>query len=131
MAKRSTSDEKRAPDAPRASRKGKAGKDLVLVHGRAPDGTLHVLRQRGDRVEAGAMRAVEEGKPLAGEVVKLTPRAEAPILFDAETIHRGPAAADAAAGDGPAQVASDAYRKNWSRIFGAGARRRAAAELPN
>lgn len=132
MAKRSTQDEEpgSGPPAVRPRPAAPANEDLVLVHGRAPDGTLHVLRQRGGRVEAGAMRAVEEGKPLTGELVKLSPRKEAPILFDAETLYRAPEGERAGA-DGPARVASDAYRKNWSRIFGAASKRRAAAELPN
>jgi hypothetical protein len=101
-------------------------KDLVLVHGRTKDGTgLGVLRAREERLEIGTMRPLEEGKPIHGEVVKLTPRPEMPLLFDAETQFVSPEAPvtkngseDAATpGVGPPQVASDTYRKNWDAIW--------------
>src|ERR1700704_4158755 len=97
-------------------------KDLGLVHGRTKDGTgLGVLRARDERLEMGTMRPLEEGKPIHGEVVKLTPRPEMPLLFDAETQFVAPDASlakstpenTAAAGAGPPQVASDTYRRNW------------------
>ena len=108
-------------------------KDLVLVHGPTPDGKgVNVLRAREQRIELGTMRPLEEGRPIHGEVVKLTPRPELPILFDAETQF---SATDAQSTDettpeatgrarsargttaGPAQVASDSYRKNWDAIW--------------
>lgn len=112
-------------------------KDLVLIHGRTKDGSgLGVLRARDERLEIGTMRPLEEGKPIHGEVVKLTPRPEMPLLFDAETQFSalsalsGPEAPTAetdaapqsrelaaAAGVGPPQVASEAYRKNWDAIW--------------
>jgi hypothetical protein len=100
-------------------------KDLVLVHGRTKDGTgLGVLRARDERLEMGTMRPLEEGKPIHGEVVKLTPRAEMPLLFDAETQFVAPEAIapkstsdNAVVVAGPPQVASDAYRKNWDAIW--------------
>jgi hypothetical protein len=100
-------------------------KDLVLVHGRTKDGTgLGVLRARDEHLEMGTMRPLEEGKPIHGEVVKLTPRAEMPLLFDAETQFVASEAPpeksgseNAAAGAGPPQVASDTYRRNWDAIW--------------
>jgi hypothetical protein len=120
-------------------------KDLVLVHGRTADGNgLNVLRARDQQVEVGTVRPLEEGRPLQGEVVKLTPRPEMPNLYDAETQYQPPKAANAAGvgkasdeppqsegrptNNGPAQVASDAYRKNWDAIWKRPAKRRA---LPN
>ena len=109
----------------------------MLIHGRTKDGAgLGVLRARDERLEIGTMRPLEEGKPIHGEVVKLTPRPEMPLLFDAETQFSAPSALSApeaptaetdaapqsrelaaAAGVGPPQVASEAYRKNWDAIW--------------
>jgi len=118
------------------SRDGADAKDLVLVHGQDPQGNLRVLRKKSDRIELGALRPVQDGRSIDGELVKLTPRPEAPILFDSETLYapprRAPESADARpteapreprlSADGPAQVASDAYRSSWNRIFGSGKR---------
>lgn len=105
-------------------------KDLLLVHGPTPDGTgVNVLRAREERLEVGTMHPLAEGRPIHGEVVKLTPRPEMPMLFDVETqvAAPAPAAKESSAGDtaaetrgtsaGPAQVASDAYRRNWDAIW--------------
>jgi hypothetical protein len=83
------------------------------------------------------MRPLEEGRAIHGEVVKLTPVPESPVVFEAETQYAPPNAGlaadapNAAAGKtepparaqgrsratGPAQVASDRYRKNWDAIW--------------
>ena len=107
---------------------GKRSKDAILIHGVSEDGeTMAVLRTREDRVEAGVVRAVKEGQPIAGEVLKLTPRPEFPLLCDVEV--QVPANVVNAAGgsDGasrapgsrgrPAQVATDSYRENWDAIW--------------
>lgn len=104
-------------------------KDLVLVQGPAIDGNgVTVLRAREERLELGTMRPLEQGRPIHGEVVKLTPRPELPYLFDAET-QLTVAASTAEGADksepsesrgtsaGPAQVASATYRKNWDAIY--------------
>ncbi len=92
-------------------------KDQVLVVGKRTDRpALHVLRRRGDAVEAGVLQAAEEGKPLAGELVRLTPTRDSSLLFDAETVYDG-RSAEASKRTGPAQVASKRYRKNWDRVF--------------
>lgn len=92
--------------------------DVVLVHGRSEDGkTLAVLRKRGETLSAGLLSAAEEGKPLHGDLVRLTPREGAPFLADVEVLHEAPRAplADRA---GPAQVSSPAYREGWNAVFG-------------
>lgn len=65
------------------------------------------------RVQAAQIRAVQEGKPIpeSAEVIKLQDREDG--AYDVETIlpPRAPQ-------KGPAQVASDRYRKNWDAIFG-------------
>jgi hypothetical protein len=107
-------------------------RDIVLVHSPTADGSgVNVLRAREQRLEVGTMRPLEEGRPLHGEVVKLTARPEQPYLFDAETQFASPEATRSGsdvAGPrasaelrgtavGPAQVASDSYRKNWDTIW--------------
>ena len=95
-------------------------KDLALVVGPSPDGRgVHVLRRRSESatVEAGVLRPLEEGRAIAGEVVHLAPRPEAPFLFDCETdeeLSTGHAARDV----GPPRVATEEYRRGWDAIWG-------------
>jgi len=89
--------------------------DTIFVYGKGDD-AYSVLRERGESVELGALREVEEGKPLHGELVKLSRRAEHPLLFDVNVLHD--ATPKLAERNGPAQVASDAYREGWEIIFG-------------
>ncbi len=84
------------------------------------------MRARGDRLELGAVRPLREGVPITGEVVTLRPRPSFPALCDVET-HFEPAAqnndrkelaAEAVVQrTGPAQVATDEYRRNWDAIW--------------
>ncbi len=115
---------KRAGGAAEAAPPADSG-DMVLVHGKTEDGQgLEVLRKRGDEVYAGQMRPIAEGKAITGEVVSLRPRAESPLLFDVDVLHR----AEAGGRTGPAKVATDEYRAGWKSIFGEkGARKRAGS----
>ena len=106
----------------------KAGdRDVALLYAPTEDGKgARVLRARRGALETGEVRPVKDGQPLnKGEVVRLSPRSEAPCICDVEVLHAPPSdarEADAAAPvsrGGPAQVASDDYRMNWDRIFGA------------
>ena len=103
--------------------------DVMLVHGRTDDGSLKVLRAREDRVEIGCVSPLQEGKPIHGEIVRLKPRKDMPMICDVESqldcrpnvtrelgAHRDR--------PGPAQVASETYRENWDRIW-----KRPAAEM--
>ncbi|MBO6934592.1 MAG: hypothetical protein JJ863_06450 [Deltaproteobacteria bacterium] len=91
--------------------------DVVLVHGRTADGKgLEVLRKKGDELSAGQIRPVEDGKPLTGDLVKLTPRPEMPLLCDVDVEYEAPRSTKAEAG--PARVSSSAYRKGWDRMWG-------------
>ncbi|MEM9188584.1 MAG: hypothetical protein AAGF12_05385 [Myxococcota bacterium] len=92
-------------------------KDVLLVVGKSEAG-YQVLRQRKDRMEAGEVRPLEEGKPVTGDVLELKNRPEHPNLFDVDVKYRHPT------GQGPsdsptrpAQVASKTYRKGWDRVF--------------
>jgi len=88
-------------------------RDLVFVYGRSDDGQAYeVLRQRGDGIEAGRMRPLDEGKPIHGEVVRLKGREDSPLLFDVEVQH------DARGATGrPARVATERYRQGWDSIW--------------
>jgi hypothetical protein len=101
--------------------------DVVLVHGKTTDGEgACVLRARPGKLEAGEVRPLRHGRPVgAGEIVSLTPRQESPDVYDVKTVCELPAGAARAPSEGPAQVATDAYRDAWERTFGA-ARTRAA-----
>lgn len=98
--------------------------DVLLVRGVSEDGQgLAVLRQREDRLEHGVVHALENGKPIHGEVVRLKPRPECPLVCDVEVAvprpqaQAGPGEASAGARKGPAQVASARYRENWDAIW--------------
>jgi hypothetical protein len=94
----------------------KKREDVVMLGPELPEGRGRlVLRKRGEQVETGAIRPSEEGKPIVGELVKLSPREEQG-LYDVEVLHDGRPARDGAR-DGPAQVASDGYRAGWARLF--------------
>ena len=88
-----------------------------MPHAVTEDGQgLHVLRKRGDTIEAGLVRAAREGQPLHGELVRLRPREGTPLL-DVEVLHD---ARPRALGR-PPKVATKAFRSGWDRIFGEGA----------
>jgi hypothetical protein len=104
-----------------------AAPDVALIHGVTPDGEgLKILRARGDRLELGAIRPLREGAPITGEVVTLRPRPSFPALCDVETHFKPaeavadrqePAASAPVPRTGPAQVATDDYRRNWDAIW--------------
>ncbi len=101
--------------------------DVALIHGVTPDGEgLQILRARDNRLELGLIRPLREGAPITGEVVTLRPRPNAPALCDVEVHVKAPQAAAtddrqapraALAHPGPAQVATDDYRRNWDAIW--------------
>jgi hypothetical protein len=93
------------------------GSDVVLLTGPTEDGEgIRVVRARDERLEAGEVRPLKEGKPLGGgEIVKLAPREGAPRVCDVQVLTKlGPDTR----GSGPPQVATSAYRESWERIFG-------------
>jgi hypothetical protein len=116
--------------------------DVLFVHSPCEQGDgFRVIRKRADTIEIGEIRTLKEGRPVHGEVVKLTQRAEHEQFFDVSVLlpalpeggaaqgAQAAQAAQAAQGErsGPAQVATDAYRANWDTIFGA----RSGSSEPN
>jgi hypothetical protein len=120
--KRVAADGEAAPEKPPSL-------DVALIHGVTSDGGLQILRAKGDRLELGAVRPLREGVPITGEVVKLRPREDCPVLCDVEVQLKAkelpndrqvcsvPEAEASSARSGPAQVATDEYRKNWDAIW--------------
>jgi len=102
-----------------------SGSDVVLIHGPTEDQKgLRVLRAREQGIEVGEVRPLQEGKPLAGEIVKLRPRQGQPRICDVETqlseseLERARGTARPRLGHaGPPRVSSDAYRANWDAIY--------------
>ena len=103
-----------------------ASSDVALIHGVTSDGEgFHILRARDNRLELGAVRPLRDGAPITGEVVTLRPRANFPALCDVETHFKAPEpladrqepAQLAASRSGPAQVATEDYRRNWDAIW--------------
>src|SRR5271155_4120124 len=103
--------------------------DVGFVHSPAEGGEgYRVIRKRDETIEIGEIRAIQEGRPLQGDLVKLKPRKEHDRLFDVEVLaSRDELRPAALAPAGPAQVATEPYRSNWAAIFG----ERDESELPN
>jgi hypothetical protein len=93
--------------------------DIALVHGRTEQCELLVLRARRGGLEHGVLRPLRAGQPITGEVVKLSPHEDFPLLCDVET-QFDPAATPAVSHKGPARVTSDSYRRNWESIWRSG-----------
>jgi hypothetical protein len=123
-----------------AKPRSRKGEDVALICAVSPDGDgVHILRRRNNRIETGVVHALREGEPIHGEVVKLTPRKDFPLLCDVE-VQLASATEPSASSDvptqipagrettGPAQVASDSYRRNWDAIW---KRPTNAKRLPN
>ena len=88
--------------------------DVVVLHSPTEDGAgVRVVRLRNGGVELGEVRQLQEGKPVDGDVVTLTPRAKSPRVCDVK-VHLEKSAARG----GPAQVATTTYRTNWEATFG-------------
>ena len=96
--------------------KDKATDVVLLGPPTADGGGVHVLRAREEKLETGELRALQEGRPITGEVVTLTPRKDNPRVCDVTDSYRPTTMA--IAHKGPANVATDAYRDGWDEVFG-------------
>jgi hypothetical protein len=101
----------------------KAGpEDVAILCGPTDDGKgARVVRARAGVLSTGEIRPAKDGEPINGaELVRLCPREGVPRVCDVEVLHAGTQTAQLpVALDGPAQVATEEYRHNWERIFGA------------
>lgn len=96
----------------------KRAQDVALLYAPTEDEKgARFVRARNGKLQAGEVRPLAEGQSLSGqELVRMHPRAEMPNLCDVEVIH--PAEKPMRDTQGPAQVASERYRKNWDVTFG-------------
>ena len=72
----------------------KAGEnDVALLYAPTEDGKgARVVRARGGTLETGEVRPVRDGQHIGqGELVRLSPRADAPCVCDVEILHPRPA----------------------------------------
>jgi hypothetical protein len=93
--------------------------DIALIGDRTDDGEgVRTLRLQPGRASIGELRPMKEGKPIHGDVVSLKPREDHPGAYDVDVQVAAPAPAPKS---GPAQVATEAYRASWTRIFNRGA----------
>ena len=96
--------------------------DVALVLDRTEDRSgYRVLRRRdpSSDVELGTIRPLEEGRPIEGEVVSLRPRPDVPFAYDVKTELPAPSRPERRfTEDGPAQIATDEYRRGWDAIWG-------------
>ena len=104
----------------------KKTKDLALVYGATEDETgLKVLRHRAatGTIDAGVVHPLKQGQNITGEVVRLTPHADVPLVYEVDVeVEANPATLPSRSA-GPAQVASDMYRNGWDTIWGRPRRR--------
>lgn len=110
------------------SKRGRKIRDVAMIVARTDDDQgFQILRRRGENapVELGTMRPLREGKPIDGEVVSLRQRSDLPFLFDVKREFEPEP--QRATSDGPAQVATEDYRRGWDAIWG----RRPSASRPN
>jgi hypothetical protein len=109
-------------DTPEKPDKKDGEVDVVMLRGATEDGVgTRVLRARRGHLETGEVRPLRHGKPLtSGEVVTLKQRTDEPALYDVKVEHVVEKARSV--GVGPAQVATNAYRESWERVFGSGDR---------
>ncbi|HMJ53010.1 MAG TPA: hypothetical protein VK540_13070 [Polyangiaceae bacterium] len=107
----------------------RGSRDVALLYAPTDDGKgTRILRARGGNIEAGEIRPVKDGQPLqGGELVRLEPRSDAPCICDVHVLHETqrrepsspPPAPSVEPSGRPAQVATEDYRVNWDRVFGA------------
>ena len=102
--------------------------DVALVVGRTPDQRgYHIMRRRSEDhpVEVGTVMPMREGEPIEGEVLSFRPRKDLPFLhdvkvqFDARELANKEPSGQGQEANGPAQVASNEYRRGWDLIWGA------------
>lgn len=95
--------------------------DWAIVTGPTKDAAgARILRVRGDTVQAGEVRALVSGAPLAedAEIVRMKPiGANGVPLYEVESMYHRRSEAAASTKKGPAQVATREYRANWDTVF--------------
>ncbi|HEY0709631.1 MAG TPA: hypothetical protein VGG33_22660 [Polyangia bacterium] len=112
---------KKGRPASEASGDEAAGSDVAMVLDRTEDSDgYRVLRHRAaeNRIELGTLRPLKEGRPIDGEVISLQQREDHAFLYDVKTELADPSPARRLTSDGPAQIATEEYRRGWDAIWG-------------
>jgi hypothetical protein len=105
------------PNGGGAAVEAQPAEDVVVLTGfPAPGDGMSVVRIRNGDVELGVVQPLKEGKPITGELVRLHPRRESPMVCDVE-VELDVRPIEQRARSGPPQVATERYRKNWDAIF--------------
>jgi len=89
-------------------------KDEMRIIAASGDALLGV-RSNEEGEHLTVIRHMEEGRPLAAEVIDLKKRDDDPNLYNVKTLYKPDHA-------GPARANSKAYRDNWDDIFGSAER---------
>lgn len=96
--------------------------DVALVLDQTDDRSgYRVLRRRdtSSEIELGTIRPLQEGRPIEGEVVSLRQRPDLPFAYDVKTELAAPERSERRfTEDGPAQIATEQYRRGWDAIWG-------------
>ena len=91
-------------------------KDYVLI-GEPISENAHqavVVKPSNETIEVGVIEKPVDGKPLNGDLVKLSEREDAPG-YDMEYVYRQAPRAPIV---GPAKVSSKEYKSGWQNIWG-------------
>ncbi|MDD9940470.1 MAG: hypothetical protein OXU20_05345 [Myxococcales bacterium] len=111
-------------------------RDLAFVHGPTEDGEgARIIRCRDGELLAGEVRPLKEGQAVNEQtLVRLRPVEPSSPVCEVEVVH-DPAEAQGAQKArhraGPAQVATDTYRRNWQQVFAGGKLGRGLREKGN
>jgi hypothetical protein len=82
---------------------------VVILGPPTGDGGVCAVNHRPDHtITTGVLRSLEDGRPLDGDVVRLTPR-EGGIGYNKEVLYSR---------SGPAMVNSREYLDGWESVFG-------------
>jgi hypothetical protein len=113
---------KRSGESDAGSGPGSGDVAMVLDRIEGHDAYRVLRRRRPDSdVELGTLRPLKEGRPIDGEVVSMQAREDLPFVYDVKTELEDPRGERRATSDGPAQVATEQYRRGWEAIWGTGA----------
>jgi hypothetical protein len=110
--------------------------DLMLLHSAAANGeAIHALRSRPGRLDLAELRPLKNGQDVShSEVVNLKPHKDMPNLCDVDVLYspkKNDSEKTLSNHAGPPAIATEAYRKNWNRVFSTSARKKPKNPLLN
>jgi hypothetical protein len=110
--------------------------DLMILHSATPDGeAIHALRSRPGRLDLAELRPLKNGQDVSHfEVVNLKPHKDMPNLCDVDVLYspkKVESEQTVSHHAGPPAVATEAYRKNWNRVFSTSVRKKPKNPLLN